>query len=56
MTDELVHAIEVMNRIERDMRHKWLEGADITKEMLERLDAARNRVKQLQKPITPNNG
>ena len=46
MTEELIHDIEMMNRLERKLELMWLRGENIPEELLTQIDEARSKVKQ----------
>jgi hypothetical protein len=52
MSEELMHAIKVMDRLEKEMQMKWGRGDYISKEMILHLQNARQKVKELQQPLT----
>jgi exonuclease VII small subunit len=48
MSPELVQAIETMNNIEKCFISEWHRGNKITEDQLQRLQNARDKVKELQ--------
>lgn len=50
MTDEQVHDIEVLNRLEKELQLKWGRGENIPADLLERISLYRNRVEQAIEP------
>ena len=52
MKKELTHAIEVVNRLEKEMQIKWGRGDYISKEFTIQLQNARDKVKELQQELT----
>jgi hypothetical protein len=53
MTEELIHEIEVMNRLEKELQLKWGRGEAISEEFMTRLDKVRATIRSLQdNPVT----